>query len=81
MSLSKTWCPCTAVLSPLSESAAVLTLLRAEQTAEAQRRNLEGAVVEDSSQDPALHLPDIVHSVLSKIDMTAEDSLASTGRH
>ncbi|XP_013037268.3 treslin isoform X1 [Anser cygnoides] len=78
VSLSKTWCPCTAVLSPLSESAAVLTLLRAEQTAEAQRRDLEGAVVEDSSQDPALHLPDIVHSVLSKIDMTTEDSLAST---
>lgn len=80
MSLSKMWSPCTAVLSPLSESAAVLTLLRAEQTTEAQQQDLGGAVVEDSSQDPALHLPDIVHSVLSNIDMSTEDSLASTGR-
>ncbi|NXV80716.1 TICRR protein, partial [Atlantisia rogersi] len=74
--LSKTWCPCTAVLSPLSEGAAVLTILSAEKTAEVQRSNLEGAVLENSSQDHALHLPDIVNSVLSKIDTSEEDSLA-----
>ncbi|NXW62717.1 TICRR protein, partial [Eurystomus gularis] len=76
VSLSKTWCPCTAVLSPLSESTAVLTVLGTEKTAEAQRCNLEGAVVGNSSQDHALHLPDIVRSVLSKIDTSVEDSLA-----
>ncbi|XP_062357375.1 treslin [Cinclus cinclus] len=77
VSLSKTWCPCTAVLSPLSEDTAVLTVLGPEKTAETQGCNLEGAVVEDSSQDCATHLPEIVNSVLSKIDMSVEDSLAS----
>ncbi|NXM31645.1 TICRR protein, partial [Oxyruncus cristatus] len=76
VSLSKTWCPCTAVLSPLSEGAAVLTLLGSEKTAEVQRCSLEGAVVEDSSHDSALHLPEIVNSVLSDIDMSVEDPLA-----
>ncbi|KFV48523.1 Treslin, partial [Gavia stellata] len=73
--LSKTWCPCTAVLSPLSESTAVLTILITEKTAEVERCNLEGAVVENSSQDHALHLPDVVNSVLSKINILVEDSL------
>ncbi|NXH13373.1 TICRR protein, partial [Bucco capensis] len=76
VSLSKTWCPCTAVLSPLSESTAVLTVLSAEKTVEVQQCNLAGAVVANSSQDHALDLPDIVHSVLSKIDTSVEDSAA-----
>ncbi|NXT64261.1 TICRR protein, partial [Chaetops frenatus] len=76
VSLSKTWCPCTAVLSPLSGDTAVLTVLGPEKTAEIQGCSLEGAVVEDSSQDCATHLPEIVNSVLSKIDMSVEDSLA-----
>ncbi|XP_064244727.1 treslin isoform X2 [Passer domesticus] len=79
VSLSKTSCPCTAVLSPLSGDAAVLTVLGPEKTAEIQGCSLEGAVVEDSSQDSATHLPEIVNSVLSKIDMSVEDSLASLG--
>ncbi|KAJ7409416.1 hypothetical protein WISP_114301 [Willisornis vidua] len=79
VSLSETWCPCTAVLSPLSEGAAVLTVLGTEKTAEVQWCSLEGAVVENSSQESALHLPEIVNSVLSKIDMSVEDSLASLG--
>ncbi|KFQ58271.1 Treslin, partial [Pelecanus crispus] len=79
VSLSKTWCPCTAVLSPLSESAAVLTILGTEKTAEVQQCNLEGAVVENSSQDHALHLPDVVNSVLSKINISAEDPPARMG--
>ncbi|KFZ66111.1 Treslin, partial [Podiceps cristatus] len=77
VSLSETWCPCTAVLSPLSESTAVLTVLVTEKTAEIQRCNLEGAVVENSSQDRALHLPDVVNSVLSEINTSVEDSLSS----
>ncbi|KFR02606.1 Treslin, partial [Nipponia nippon] len=76
VSLSKTWCPCTAVLSPLSETTAVLTIFGTEKTAEVQRCNLEGAVVQNSSQDHALHLPDVVDSVLSKINTSVEDSLA-----
>ncbi|NXO10449.1 TICRR protein, partial [Oriolus oriolus] len=76
VSLSETWCPCTAVLSPLSEDTAVLTVLGPEKTAEIQGCSLEGAVVEDSSQDCAAHLPEIVNSVLSKIDVSVEDSLA-----
>ncbi|KFV97581.1 Treslin, partial [Fulmarus glacialis] len=79
VSLSKTWCPCTAVLSPLSESTAVLTILGTEKIAEVQRCDLERAVVENSSQDHALHLPDVVNSVLSKINTSMEDSLASMG--
>ncbi|NXO92983.1 TICRR protein, partial [Certhia brachydactyla] len=76
VSLFKTWCHCTAVLSPLSEDTAVLTVLGPEKTAEIQGCSLEGAIVEDSSQDCAAHLPEIVNSVLSKIDMSVEDSLA-----
>ncbi|NXF79201.1 TICRR protein, partial [Sclerurus mexicanus] len=76
VSLSETWCPCTAVLSPLSEGAAVLTVLGTEKTAEVQQCSLEGTIVENSSQECALHLPEIVNSVLSKIDMPVEDSLS-----
>ncbi|NXT86742.1 TICRR protein, partial [Anhinga rufa] len=78
VSLPEAWCPCTAVLSPLSESTAVLTILGTERAAEVQQRNLEGAVVENSSQDHALRLPDVVNSVLSKINASVEDSLAKT---
>ncbi|NXS60023.1 TICRR protein, partial [Brachypteracias leptosomus] len=78
VSLSKAWCPCTAVLSPLSENTAVLTVLDTEKAAEGQQCIFEGAVVESSSPDDALHLPDIVRSVLSKIDALVEDSLAET---
>uniref|UniRef100_A0A8C3Y2K2 Treslin n=1 Tax=Catharus ustulatus TaxID=91951 RepID=A0A8C3Y2K2_CATUS len=77
VSLSETWCPCTAVLSPLSEDTAVLTVLGPEKIADTQGCSLEGAVVEDTSQDCATHLPEIVNSVLSKIDMSVEDSLTS----
>ncbi|XP_005051905.1 PREDICTED: treslin, partial [Ficedula albicollis] len=79
VSLSETWCPCTAILSPLSEDTAVLTVLGPKKTADIWGCSLEGAVVEDSSQDCATQLPDIVNSVLSKIDMPVEDSLASLG--
>lgn len=80
VSLSETRWPCTAVLSPLSEDTAVLTVLGPEKIADIQGCSLEGAVVEDTSQDCAIHLPEIVNSVLSKIDMSVEDSLASLGR-
>ncbi|XP_033922317.1 treslin isoform X2 [Melopsittacus undulatus] len=75
--LSTSWCSCTAVLSPLSESTAVLTVLGTEKTAEGQRCNLEGDVVENCPQNHDFHLPDVVNSVLSKIDTVVEDSLAS----
>ncbi|NXY48477.1 TICRR protein, partial [Ceuthmochares aereus] len=79
VSLYKTWCPRTAVLSPLSESIAVLTVLGMEKTAEVQRCSiLEGAVVENCSQDNAPCLPDVVNSVLSEINTSVEDSLAKT---
>ncbi|NXS07797.1 TICRR protein, partial [Neodrepanis coruscans] len=76
VSVSETWCPCTAVLSPLSEGAAVLAVLGTEKIAEVQGCSLGGAVVENSSEDSALHLPEIVNSVLSKIDVLVEDSVA-----
>ncbi|NXB76287.1 TICRR protein, partial [Donacobius atricapilla] len=78
LSFSETWCPCTAVLSPLSEDTAILTVLGPKKTAEVQGCSLEEAVVEDSSQNCATHLPEIVNSVLSKIDVSVEDSLAKT---
>ncbi|NXU80334.1 TICRR protein, partial [Oreotrochilus melanogaster] len=77
VSLSKTWCPCTAVLSPLSGSTAVLTVLGTEKMAEAQQCNFGGAVVENSSRDHALYLPAVVYSVLGKTDTVVDDSLAS----
>ncbi|XP_069722508.1 treslin isoform X2 [Phaenicophaeus curvirostris] len=78
VSLYKTRCSRTAVLSPLSESTAVLTILSMEKTAEVQRCSiLEGAVVENCSEDNAPCLPDVVDSVLSKINTLVEDSLAS----
>ncbi|NXN98616.1 TICRR protein, partial [Rhinopomastus cyanomelas] len=80
ISLCRTWCPSTAILSPLSESTAVLTVLGTEKVAEVQWCSLEGAVMENTSQDDrALPVPDIVHSVLSKIDSLMEDSLAGVG--
>ncbi|XP_062439684.1 treslin [Rhea pennata] len=78
VSLSKTLCPCTAILSPLSESTAVLFTFSSEKAAEAQRCNLGGAVEESSSQDHTLNLTDIVNSVLSKIDTSLEESLTSS---
>ncbi|NXD61525.1 TICRR protein, partial [Eolophus roseicapillus] len=78
VSLSTSWCSCTAVLSPLSESTAVLTVLGTEKAAEAQWRNVEGAIVENSSQDHDFHLTDIVNGVLSKTDTVVEDFLAKT---
>ncbi|NXA33144.1 TICRR protein, partial [Eudromia elegans] len=78
VSLSPTSCPCTAVLSPLSESTAVLLILCSEKAAEAQRCNLEGAVVQSSSEDHALHLLDIVSSVLSETDRSVEELLATS---
>ncbi|KFP23894.1 Treslin, partial [Colius striatus] len=75
MSLCETWCPCTAVLSPLSASAAVLTVVGAEKAAAAQLSSLEGAIVGSSSQDHPLHLPDIVNSVLTEVHSLREDSL------
>ncbi|NWR79807.1 TICRR protein, partial [Centropus unirufus] len=78
VSLAKTLCPCTAVLSPLSESAAVLTIFGTEKTTEVQQCNiLGGAVVENSSQNHTICLPDVVNSVLSEINTSVEDSLAT----
>ncbi|XP_009581357.1 PREDICTED: treslin, partial [Fulmarus glacialis] len=59
-----------------AEQAEFLTILGTEKIAEVQRCDLERAVVENSSQDHALHLPDVVNSVLSKINTSMEDSLA-----
>uniref|UniRef100_A0A8B9P5L2 TOPBP1 interacting checkpoint and replication regulator n=1 Tax=Apteryx owenii TaxID=8824 RepID=A0A8B9P5L2_APTOW len=53
-----------------------ISILKWAKAAEVQRCNLEGAVVQSSSQDHTLHLPDIVNSVLSKIDTSVEESLA-----
>ncbi|NWX82552.1 TICRR protein, partial [Nothoprocta pentlandii] len=78
VSLSTTLCPCTAVLSPLSASTAVLLVLCSEKAAEAQRCNLEGAVVQSSSEDHVLQLPDIVSCVLSETDMPVEEVLTSS---
>ncbi|NWJ03393.1 TICRR protein, partial [Crypturellus undulatus] len=78
VSLSPALCPCTAVLSPLSASTAVLLILCSEKTAEVQRCSLEGAVVQSSAEEQAPHLPDIVNSVLSETDTWVEELLPSS---
>ncbi|XP_043349216.1 treslin isoform X2 [Dermochelys coriacea] len=78
VSASEVWSPCTAILSPLSDTVAVLTLFCTEKAAEVQRCLLQGAVTESSSKDYAFHLPEVVSSVLSQVDMSIRDDLASS---
>ncbi|CAM5145550.1 unnamed protein product [Eretmochelys imbricata] len=78
VSASEVWSPCTAVLSPLSDSVAVLTLFCTEKAAEVQRCLLQGAVTESSSKDYAFHLPEVVSSVLSQVDISIRDDLDSS---
>lgn len=80
MSASEVWSPCTAILSPLSDTVAVLTLFCTEKAAEVQRCLLQGAVTESSSKDYAFHLPEVVSSVLSQVDISIRDDLASSGK-
>ncbi|XP_074862427.1 treslin isoform X2 [Carettochelys insculpta] len=77
VSPSEACCPCTGILSPLSDTVAVLTLLCTEKAAEVQRCHLQGALTENSSQDYAFHLPEVVSSVLSQVDTSIRDDLAS----
>ncbi|EMP29187.1 Treslin [Chelonia mydas] len=79
VSASEVWSPCTAILSPLSDTVAVLTLFCTEKAAEVQRCLLQGAVTESSSKDYAFHLPEVVSSVLSQVDISIRDDLASSG--
>ncbi|CAM5087505.1 unnamed protein product [Natator depressus] len=78
VSASEVWSPCTAILSPLSDTVAVLTLFCTEKAAEVQRCLLQGAVTESSSKDYAFHLPEVVSSVLSQVDISIRDDLASS---
>ncbi|CAM4530014.1 unnamed protein product [Lepidochelys kempii] len=78
VSASEVWSPCTAVLSPLSDTVAVLTLFCTEKAAEVQRCLLQGAVTESSSKDYAFHLPEVVSSVLSQVDISIRDDLDSS---
>nr|XP_008169086.1 treslin isoform X3 [Chrysemys picta bellii] len=78
VSPSEVWCPCTGILSPVSDTVAVLTLFCTEKAAEVQRCLLQGAVTESSSQDYAFHLPEVVSSVLSQVDTSIRDDLASS---
>nr|XP_048723260.1 treslin isoform X2 [Caretta caretta] len=78
VSASEVWSPCTAVLSPLSDTVAVLTLFCTEKAAEVQRCLLQGAVTESSCKDYAFHLPEVVSSVLSQVDISIRDDLDSS---
>uniref|UniRef100_A0A674K7H6 TOPBP1 interacting checkpoint and replication regulator n=1 Tax=Terrapene triunguis TaxID=2587831 RepID=A0A674K7H6_9SAUR len=78
VSPSEVWSPCTGILSPLSDTVAVLTLFCTEKAAEVQRCLLQGAVTESSSQDYAFHLPEVVSSVLSQVDTSVRDDLSSS---
>ncbi|XP_067411780.1 treslin isoform X2 [Emydura macquarii macquarii] len=78
VSSSEFWSPCTGILSPLSDTAAVLTLFCTEKATEVQRCLPQGAVTASSSQDYTFHLPEIVSSVLSQADTLIKDDLASS---
>ncbi|XP_039215100.1 treslin isoform X2 [Crotalus tigris] len=59
--------PCTGVLSPISGTTALLSLLSAEQVAEAERCLLQVPVAENISKELEFCLPEVVSSVLSQV--------------
>uniref|UniRef100_A0A8D0H736 Treslin n=1 Tax=Sphenodon punctatus TaxID=8508 RepID=A0A8D0H736_SPHPU len=79
VSPSEALSPCTGIFSSLSGSAAVLTVLCMEKAAEIEKCLLEGVVLENSSQNVASHLPDIVSSVLGQVCDSLTDELGSHG--
>ncbi|XP_015670776.1 treslin [Protobothrops mucrosquamatus] len=65
--LSGAHSPCTGVLSPISGTATLLSLLSAEQVAEAERCLLQAPVAENISKELDFCLPEVVSSVLSQV--------------
>ncbi|XP_038603284.1 treslin [Tachyglossus aculeatus] len=68
------WPPSTGLISPLSPSAAILTVLGPEEAAELPRNLLQGAVAENSP-DPSL-LRDVVSRALSQVQNFLEEEPA-----
>ncbi|XP_063169975.1 treslin isoform X2 [Candoia aspera] len=59
--------PCTGIFSPISGTTALLSLLFAEQVAEAERSLLQTSGAENVSKDEDFCLPKIVSDVLSQV--------------
>ncbi|KAM6426085.1 treslin [Liasis olivaceus] len=70
--------PCTGIFSPISGTAALLSLLFAGQVAEAERSLLQTSAAENFSKDEDFCLPEIVSNVLSQaVDDSDEGHQAS----
>uniref|UniRef100_A0A8D2Q8W0 Treslin n=1 Tax=Varanus komodoensis TaxID=61221 RepID=A0A8D2Q8W0_VARKO len=69
--------PCTGILSPISDTAAVLSLLWAERTAEVERTLFQTPVEKNLSKDDSFSLPEIVSSVLNQVVGDSEGCLTS----
>ncbi|KAG8145115.1 hypothetical protein E2320_013482 [Naja naja] len=65
--------PCTGVFSPISGTTALLSLLFAEQVAEAERSLLQAPVAENFSKEEDFCLPEVVSSVLSQVMEDSEE--------
>ncbi|XP_032088384.1 treslin-like [Thamnophis elegans] len=59
--------PCTGVFSPISGTTALLSLLFAEQVAEAEGSLLQTPAAENTSEEEDFCLPDVVSSVLRQV--------------
>ncbi|XP_051004719.1 LOW QUALITY PROTEIN: treslin [Acomys russatus] len=73
--LGEGWPPITGIISPLSASAMILTVFRAEE-AEVQRHFLQTTMAE-GSQDIASSFSDVVDSVLNQLNNLFEDPVSS----
>uniref|UniRef100_A0A8C5SDM0 Treslin n=1 Tax=Laticauda laticaudata TaxID=8630 RepID=A0A8C5SDM0_LATLA len=65
--------PCTGVFSPISGTTALLSLLFAEQVAEAELSVLQAPVAENFSKEEDFCLPEVVSSVLNQVMEDSEE--------
>ncbi|XP_062998426.1 treslin [Elgaria multicarinata webbii] len=71
--------PHTGIISPISDTAALLSFLFADRTSEIERALFQTAVERDLSKDEDFNLPEIVSSVLNQVVGDSEGDLASPG--
>ncbi|XP_066491396.1 treslin [Tiliqua scincoides] len=80
VSLSGSCLPCTGIFSPISDTAAVLSLLSYERATETDKCLLQTAVEGKVSKDEDFSLPEIMNSVLNHVDNSKEDDSANSGK-
>ncbi|XP_026565211.1 treslin [Pseudonaja textilis] len=66
--------PCTGIFSPISGTTALLSLLFAEQVAEAELSVLQAPVAENFSKEEDFCLPEVVSSLLNQVMEDSEEN-------